>query len=168
MSTETRTGLIRRGSGESADVLGIRVIFLVTKEMSGGAFSLFRNIARRGARVPLHTHRHDHETMVVQRGRIVCRVKHETFTAQPGDTVHMPAGFGRGLEVRAGNRSWCARPRRVKSRPRSASTCARARNPSLFGSMTQSSPLGTSRAGVASSGSMGARRITVGAYRRVY
>ena len=96
MSNETRTGLIRRGSGESADVLGIKVIFVVTKEMSGGAFSLFTNIAPRGARVPMHTHRHDHETMVVQRGRIVCHVEDETFTAEAGDTVHMPAGVPHG------------------------------------------------------------------------
>jgi hypothetical protein len=54
--------LIPRGGGESADVLGITVRFLVTKEMSGGAFSLFTNVAAPGMAIPMHTHRRDHET----------------------------------------------------------------------------------------------------------
>jgi quercetin dioxygenase-like cupin family protein len=68
------------------------VIFQVTKEMSGGAFSLFTNVALPDVGVPMHTHRKDHETVIVQRGRIVCRVGQETFSAGPGDTIHMPAG----------------------------------------------------------------------------
>jgi hypothetical protein len=74
MSSETSGGLIPHSSGESADVLGMKVIFRVTKEMTGGAYSL-TNVAQPGdAGVPMHTHRNDHETMIVQRGCIVCRV----------------------------------------------------------------------------------------------
>jgi uncharacterized cupin superfamily protein len=54
--------------------------------MTGGACSLLTNIAQPGdAGVPMHRHRDDHETMIVQRGRIVCRVGDETFSAGPGD-----------------------------------------------------------------------------------
>jgi quercetin dioxygenase-like cupin family protein len=92
----TNGTLIPRGGGESADVLGITVRFLVTKEMSGGAFSLFANVAPPGMAIPMHTHHHDHETMIVLRGRIVCRVGEDTLHAGPGDTIHMPAGVPHG------------------------------------------------------------------------
>ena len=97
MTGNASSVLIPRGSGESVEVLGgIDVIFKVTKAMSGGAYSLFTNIARPPTGVPMHTHRRDHETMFVQRGRIVCRVGDETFSAGPGDTIHMPAGVPHG------------------------------------------------------------------------
>jgi quercetin dioxygenase-like cupin family protein len=88
--------LIPRDGGETADVLGITVRFLVTKEMSGGVFSLFVNIAPPGMAIPMHVHRDDHETMVVQRGRIVCRVGEKMMRVGPGDTIHMPAGIPHG------------------------------------------------------------------------
>jgi quercetin dioxygenase-like cupin family protein len=97
MSRETSSVLIPRGSGESVEAPGgIEVIFKVTKEMSGGAFSLVTNIAPPRAAVPMHTHHKDHETVIVQRGRIVCRVGEETFSTEPGDTIHMPAGVPHG------------------------------------------------------------------------
>jgi quercetin dioxygenase-like cupin family protein len=97
MSSQTSGAVIPHDSGESVDVLGLKMIFRVTKEMTGGAYSLLTNIAQPGdAGVPMHTHRDDHETMIVQRGRIVCRVGDETFSAGPGDIVHLPAGIPHG------------------------------------------------------------------------
>ena len=64
--------------------------------MSGGAYSIFVNLAEPGPGVPVHTHLHDEETMVVLRGRIVCRLEEDTFDAGPGDTVHLPTGVPHG------------------------------------------------------------------------
>ena len=38
MSSQTSGALIPHDSGESADVLGLKMIFRVTKEMTGGAY----------------------------------------------------------------------------------------------------------------------------------
>jgi quercetin dioxygenase-like cupin family protein len=98
-TTRASTVLVPNGAGESAHIPGIKVVFKVTKHVSGGAYSMCTNRAEPGAGVPMHTHRTDDETIVVLRGRIVCRVGDDTFGAGPGDTIHMPAGEPHGWRV---------------------------------------------------------------------
>jgi quercetin dioxygenase-like cupin family protein len=96
MASQTSSALVAHDAGETIAIPGIQIISKVTKEMSGGAYSLFVNLAEPGSAVPMHTHLHDEETMVVLRGRIVCRLGEDTFNAGPGDTVHLPAGVPHG------------------------------------------------------------------------
>jgi quercetin dioxygenase-like cupin family protein len=94
--TSSSSALVPHGAGETIAIPGIQIISKVTKEMSGGAYSVFVNLAEPGAGVPMHTHLHDEETMIVLRGRIVCRLADDTFNAGPGDTLHLPAGIPHG------------------------------------------------------------------------
>ena len=96
MASQTSSALVPHGAGEMTEIPGIRIISKVSKEMSGGAYSIFVNLAEEGPGVPMHTHHHDEETMIVLRGRIVCRLGEDTFDAGPGDTVHLPAGIPHG------------------------------------------------------------------------
>jgi quercetin dioxygenase-like cupin family protein len=96
MASQTSSALVPHGAGEMTEIPGLRIISKVSKEMSGGAYSIFVNLAEHGPGVPMHTHLHDEETMIVLRGRIVCRLGEDTFDAGPGDTVHLPAGIPHG------------------------------------------------------------------------
>jgi quercetin dioxygenase-like cupin family protein len=96
MASQTSSALVPHGAGAVTDIPGIRIISKVSKEMSGGAYSIFVNLAEQGPGVPMHTHLHDEETMIVLRGHIVCRLGEDTFDAGPGDTVHLPAGIPHG------------------------------------------------------------------------
>jgi quercetin dioxygenase-like cupin family protein len=76
--------------------MGMQAIFRVSKEMSGGTHQVFENVTPPGTGVPMHTHHTDDETVFVEQGRIVCRVGDETFTAERGESVALPAGIPHG------------------------------------------------------------------------
>jgi quercetin dioxygenase-like cupin family protein len=99
MSTQSASPLIRRDTVERFEMLGIEVVPTVTKQMTGGRYAQFLQVAARGVGVPMHTHLTDEETMLVLEGHIVCRLQDERLGVGPGDTLHLPAGIPHG---------WCS------------------------------------------------------------
>jgi quercetin dioxygenase-like cupin family protein len=88
--------LVPRHGGDRVNLTGIDIVSKVTKQMSGGAYSLFEQIAPPGTAIPMHTHRTDEETMVVLEGHILCRLGDDAFGVGPGDVIHLPAGLPHG------------------------------------------------------------------------
>ena len=96
MASQTSSALVPHGAGEMTGLPGVQIISKVTKEMSGGAYSIFVNLAQAGPGVPMHTHLHDEETMIVLRGASCAVSARRRSMRGPGDTVHLPAGVPHG------------------------------------------------------------------------
>jgi quercetin dioxygenase-like cupin family protein len=57
---------------------------------TNGAFSLVKNVIRKGFEPPLHVHTREDESNYVLKGEIIFTVGDETIHAKTGDYVHLP------------------------------------------------------------------------------
>jgi quercetin dioxygenase-like cupin family protein len=73
-------------------IVGDICTILLGSEQTGGAFTLIHAEIAPGGGPPPHTHSREDETFVVLEGRITFTSDGRTFTAGPGETVHLPRG----------------------------------------------------------------------------
>lgn len=74
--------------------------FLATGALTGGAFGLVEESARRGVSVPLHRHDADPESFYVLEGEITFHVgTRPAEIAGPGTFVHIPGGAVHGFRI---------------------------------------------------------------------
>jgi len=66
------------------------VTILTTAAETNGAFSLVKNLLRRGFDPPLHMHTREDENNFIIEGEIVYTIGEETIHAKAGDYVHLP------------------------------------------------------------------------------
>jgi mannose-6-phosphate isomerase-like protein (cupin superfamily) len=83
----------RDGEGEANEAFGLRRVFRVTSDQTGGAFALFEENIPEGAGPPLHIHHREIETFIVLDGAVRFRAGDDEFVAGPGDIVTIPAGL---------------------------------------------------------------------------
>jgi len=73
-------------------VVGDIYAFVLTGEQTGGAFALIDALVFPNAGPPPHTHSREDETFIVLEGRLAFTAGGRTFSAGPGETVHLPRG----------------------------------------------------------------------------
>jgi mannose-6-phosphate isomerase-like protein (cupin superfamily) len=81
------------GEGESVDLGGLGVRFMIGSDEAGGGFSLVEHpIAPRALAAPLHRHANEDEYSYVLEGRMGAQLGDETVEAGPGELVFKPRG----------------------------------------------------------------------------
>jgi mannose-6-phosphate isomerase-like protein (cupin superfamily) len=79
------------GEGDSVDLGGLGIRFMIDGERSGGGFSLVEHpLAPRALAAPLHRHANEDEYSYVLEGRMGADLGGEILTAEPGDLVFKP------------------------------------------------------------------------------
>ena len=79
--------------GETVELGGLGVRFMVGSEAAGGGFALVEHpIAPRTLAAPLHSHRHEDEYTYVLEGEVGVQVGDEIRYATAGDLVFKPRG----------------------------------------------------------------------------
>ncbi len=81
------------GSGTVNEAFGLRRVFRVTAEQTGGAFAIFEENIPEGVGPPLHVHHKEIETFVVLEGTVRFRVGDDEILAGAFDIVTIPAGL---------------------------------------------------------------------------
>ena len=77
--------------GESVDLGGLGVRFMVGSDEAGGGFSLVEHpMAPRALAAPLHRHANEDEYSYVLEGRVGVQLGEETLEAGPGEFVFKP------------------------------------------------------------------------------
>jgi quercetin dioxygenase-like cupin family protein len=85
--------LLRPSEGESVELPGLGVRFMIDGQESGGGFSLVEHpIAPRTLAAPLHRHSNEDEYSYVLEGRVGLQLGEETLEAGPGELVSKPCG----------------------------------------------------------------------------
>jgi quercetin dioxygenase-like cupin family protein len=84
---------------EKLTFLGMHLHWLITREMSDGAFAQFLHVSPPGTGVPMHIHHGEDESMYVIEGEVVARVGDRTVTCRAGDALMMPRGVRHGWRV---------------------------------------------------------------------
>jgi quercetin dioxygenase-like cupin family protein len=88
------------GEGEALWFFGTLLLLKTTAEQTSGRFCLCEQRARRGMATPLHRQPADDETFVVLEGELQFFLGDGTpVTAEPGTTVHVPAGAPHAFAV---------------------------------------------------------------------
>jgi mannose-6-phosphate isomerase-like protein (cupin superfamily) len=89
----TDAEVLRPTEGESVELPGLGVRFMIDGEESGGGFSLVEHpIPPRTLAAPLHRHTNEDEYSYVLEGRVGMQLGDETLEAGPGDLVFKPRG----------------------------------------------------------------------------
>src|SRR4051812_26236808 len=82
------------GDGNSVDLGGLGVRFMVGEAESGGGFALVEHpIAPRALAAPMHTHTREDEYSYVLEGEVGIQVGDEVLVGRPGDLVTKPRGI---------------------------------------------------------------------------
>ncbi len=84
---------------EKLTFLGMDLYWLVTREMSDGAFAQFLHVSPPGTGVPMHIHHAEPESMYVIEGEVVARLGDTDVTCRAGDALMMPQGVRHGWRV---------------------------------------------------------------------
>jgi quercetin dioxygenase-like cupin family protein len=85
------TQLLGPGDGESVDLGGLGVRFMIDSDTAGGGFSLVEHpIAPRALAAPLHRHANEDEYSYVLEGRVGVQLGDDTLEAGPGELVFKP------------------------------------------------------------------------------
>jgi len=70
---------------------GINLLTIITSASeTNGAFSLVKNVMRKGFEPPLHVHTREDESNLVMKGEILFTVGDKTIHAKAGDYIHLP------------------------------------------------------------------------------
>jgi quercetin dioxygenase-like cupin family protein len=81
-------------AGESVQLGGLGVRFMIDAATAGGGFSLVEHpIAPRALAAPVHTHANEDEYSYVLEGRVGVEIGGEVVVAGPGDLVFKPRGI---------------------------------------------------------------------------
>ena len=84
---------------EKLSFLGMDLYWLITREMSDGAFAQFLHVSPPGTGVPMHVHHAEPESMYVIEGEVVARLGDRTVTCHPGDALMLPQAVPHGWRV---------------------------------------------------------------------
>ena len=85
--------LMTQTQGETVQLGGLGVRFLIEGEATGGRFSLVEHpLAPRALGAPLHTHAHEDEYSYVLEGRVGVQLGDEVLEAGPGALILKPRG----------------------------------------------------------------------------
>ncbi|MEA2397287.1 MAG: hypothetical protein QOK25_843 [Thermoleophilaceae bacterium] len=91
MATTTSNSVLGPTGGESVDLGGLGVRFMIDSARAGGGFSLVEHpIAPRTLAAPMHRHENEDEYSYVLRGRVGVQLGDEVLEAGPGDLVFKP------------------------------------------------------------------------------
>jgi len=70
---------------------GINLVTIITSSSeTNGAFSLVKNVMRKGFEPPLHAHTREDESNLILKGEILFTVGDKTIHAKAGDYIHLP------------------------------------------------------------------------------
>ena len=70
---------------------GINLVTIITSASeTNGAFSLVKNVMRKGFEPPLHMHTREDESNLILKGEILFTVGDKTIHAKAGDYIHLP------------------------------------------------------------------------------
>jgi len=70
---------------------GINLVTIITSASeTNGAFSLVKNVMRKGFEPPLHMHTKEDESNLILKGEILFTVGDKTIHAKAGDYIHLP------------------------------------------------------------------------------
>ena len=93
MTATQNSQLLGPSEGESVDLGGLGVRFMIDAARAGGGFSLVEHpIAPRTLAAPLHRHANEDEYSYVLEGRVGVQLGDEVLEASPGDLVFKPRG----------------------------------------------------------------------------
>ena len=84
---------------EKVSFLRMDLYWLVTREMSAGAFTQFLHVSPPGTGVPMHTHLVEDESLYVIEGEVVGGLGDSTVTCRAGDALMLPHGEPHGWRV---------------------------------------------------------------------
>lgn len=91
MAATTSNSVLGPTDGESVDLGGLGVRFMVDSARAGGGFSLVEHpIAPRTLAAPMHRHENEDEYSYVLKGRVGVQLGDEVLEAGPGDLVFKP------------------------------------------------------------------------------
>lgn len=82
----------KAGEATSVDLGGLGVIFRLSAQATGGAFSLVEHPIAPGTLVPPHTHSHEDEYSYVLEGEVGVKIGDQEFLATAGDIIVKPRG----------------------------------------------------------------------------
>ena len=100
MSEMTKAYLYNSGESELRWMGETSTHFLATGELSGGAFGLVEERAKRGVSVPLHRHDDDMESFYVLEGEISFYIgDHSGLRVAAGGFAHIPGGTVHGFRI---------------------------------------------------------------------
>jgi mannose-6-phosphate isomerase-like protein (cupin superfamily) len=80
------------GQSKSVSFGGLGVVFAISGEVTGGAFSIVEHPIAPGVLVPPHVHTHEDELSYVLEGEIGARIGDEEFVVGPGAYIFKPRG----------------------------------------------------------------------------
>ena len=80
------------GEATSVDLGGLGVIFRLSAQATGGAFSIVEHPIAPGTLVPPHTHSHEDEYSYVLEGEVGVKIGDQEFLATAGDIIVKPRG----------------------------------------------------------------------------
>jgi quercetin dioxygenase-like cupin family protein len=87
------TQVLAPAQGDSVQLGGLGIRFMIGGDESGGGFSLVEHpIAPRALAAPLHRHANEDEYSYVLEGRVGVQLGEETLEAGPGELVIKPRG----------------------------------------------------------------------------
>lgn len=70
---------------------GTNLLTIITSASeTNGAFSLIKNVMRKGFEPPLHVHTREDESNLILKGEILFTVGEKTVHTKPGDYIHLP------------------------------------------------------------------------------
>lgn len=70
---------------------GTNLLTIITSASeTNGAFSLVKNVMRKGFEPPLHVHTREDESNLIMKGEILFTVGDKTIHAKAGDYIHLP------------------------------------------------------------------------------
>lgn len=84
--------LLRSEEGQRFDVGGSAMLYKLTSENTGGAYSFAIEVAAPQAGFPLHVHRLEDEAMYLLEGELEVQCGDRVFRVGPGDLVFLPRG----------------------------------------------------------------------------
>jgi mannose-6-phosphate isomerase-like protein (cupin superfamily) len=90
------------GSSREFALVGVRMKLQLSKEQTGGAFSLFENKSSGVSRTPIHTHAFEDETLYMMEGEMRAIIAGKEEVARPGDAVFLPRGIPHQLVNESG------------------------------------------------------------------
>jgi quercetin dioxygenase-like cupin family protein len=100
VSNASKPFLYQRGESELRWMGETSTYFLATGALTGGAFALVEEEARRGVSVPLHKHQDDVESFYVLEGEIAFYLGDQTaIRARTGAFAHVPGGIVHGFRI---------------------------------------------------------------------
>ncbi|MEA2376023.1 MAG: hypothetical protein QOD53_2486 [Thermoleophilaceae bacterium] len=93
MTATTSNSVLGPSDGDSVNLGGLGVRFMIDSARAGGGFSLVEHpIAPRTLAAPMHRHQNEDEYSYVLKGRVGVQLGDEVLEAGPGDLVFKPRG----------------------------------------------------------------------------